>query len=365
MKGKLYYFFALSAIFSTWTYIPVFAKELGMSDTKIGFIVSIYSFAFFISSFIFGRASDRYGRKLFIMIGAIASSITFFLHFFINDYISFLFLRFLIGFCVGIYPAALIAYVYEKKRNLGKFSGFGSLGWALGSLIAGIIATYFSIKGIFILSSFLFFISFIISLTMKPLKHVSIEVPKFPTKLIKKNLSIYIPIFIRHTGSFLVWTFWALYLQELGASLFWIGIINSINMITQFFLMSYVSDKFKTSTSMKLGLFLSGLTFLGFAMAKNFWQIIPTQIILAASWSFLYVGAIKQLSKNNKEKATVNGILSSTLGLSSFIGPLLATIAIQFVDYKMMMYLASLSCFFAFLLFMQMTKTFKFLSTLD
>lgn len=351
MKLNLIRFLTFAAMMSSWTFIPIFAKDLGISDTEIGFIVALYSLALFLSSFIFGRASDKYGRKLFLLVGLILSALAFFLQIFGHDFFSLLLIRSFVGFCIGLYPASLVAYVHENKKDLSKFSSFGSLGWAIGSLTAGGIAIYFTIKGIFILSSLLFVIAFLTALGIGFKKHRSINVPKFPKKIIKKNLLLYSSFLIRHTGGHMIWTFWSLYLVSLGANLFWVGVIQMINSMTQFIFMYTLSGKIKYMTSIIAGSLLSGIAFFSFTLATNFWQIIPTQILLGISWSLLYVGGLRYLMDRNVEKATVSGLFDSVLSLSSITGPFLATFVLIFGDYRTTMYVASILAFVSFLLF--------------
>ena len=351
MKSNLMRFLTFAAAMATWTYIPLFAREIGISDSGIGIIVALYASALFLSSIIFGRASDRYGRKIFLLIGLSVVTIAFFLQIFAFDYNSLLIIRTLAGFCAGIFPSALVAYVYERKQLMGKFASFGSLGQATGSLVAGIIASYFMIKGVFIFSSLIYSFSLFIALTLKPIKHKPIHVPVLPIKLIKKNLSVYLSVFIRHSGAYLIWTFWPLYLQSLGADFFWIGVIMAINMMTQFVVMYTIIDKVKHTKSIMIGFILAALTFLSYTFVSNFWQIMPAQVMLGFSWAFLYAGALKYVTEKNREKATVSGILDSVLSLSSIIGPFLAVFVIQFGDYRTTMYVASLFAFISFVVF--------------
>jgi len=351
MKPSLIRFLTLAAMITSWLYIPIFARDFGASDTEIGFLVAFYSLALFLSSYIFGRASDKYGRKLFLVVGLLLSAIAFFLQIFAQDFITLLLIRILVGFCMGIFPASLVAYVHENKKDLSRFSSFGSLGWALGSLIAGLIAVYFMINGVFIFSSLLFFLAFLVSLKMKFGKHDSISVPKFPVKIIKKNLSLYLSILIRHSGAHMIWTFWPLFLMSIGADLFWVGIIQMINGLTQFIFMYTLSGKIKYTHSVILGLIISGITFFLFTLATDFRQIMPVQILLGVSWSLLYVGGLRYLMDRNVEKATVSGLFDSVLSLSSIIGPFMATFVITFGGYKTTMYLASILAFVSFLLF--------------
>ncbi|MCK4478205.1 MFS transporter [Candidatus Bathyarchaeota archaeon] len=351
MKPNLIKFLTLAAIMASWTYIPIFAKDLGIPNTEIGFIAAFYALTLSLSFFIFGRASDKYGRKLFLLAGLASSAIAFFLQIFAQDFLTLLTTRALVGFCFGIYPASLVAYVDEKKKDLSKFSSFGAFGWALGSLIAGLIAVYFTIKGIFIFGSLLFFIAFLTALKMRFGRHDSIGVPKFPIRIIKKNRSLYLSILIRHIGAHVMWTFWPLFLQSLGADLFLVGAIVMINSIAQFIFMYTLSGRINYTSSITAGLILSGIAFFSFTLATDFWQIIPIQILLGASWALIYVGGLRYLMDRNVEKATVSGLLDSVLSLSCIIGPLIATFVITTGGYRTTMYLASILAFISFLLF--------------
>jgi len=351
MKPNLIRFFTFAAMMASWTYMSIFARGLGISDTEIGFIVAFYSLASFLSSFVFGRASDKHGRKLFLLVGLILSAIAFFLQVFAQDFLALLIIRVSVGFCLGIYPASLIAYVHENKKDLSKFSSFGSLGWAFGSFISGSIAVYFMISGTFIFSSLLFFLAFLTALKMRFERHYSIDVPRFPVKIIKKNLPLYLSILIRQSGAHMIWTFWPLFLLSLGADWFWVGVISAITSITQFIFMYTLSGRIRYVSSVIAGLFLSSVTFFSFTLAADYLQIIPTQFLLGVSWSLMYVGGLRYLMDRNVEKATVSGLFDSVLSLSSIIGPFMATFVITFGDYRTTMYFASILAFISFLSF--------------
>ena len=344
---------------ASWNYIPIFARELGISDTNIGIIAGLYSTALFFSSYLFGRASDERGRKIFIVIGLIISVVAFFLQVFANDFISLLLIRILVGFSIGIYPSALVAYVYKAKEKMGKFASFGSLGWVFGSLFAGLVALYFALKGVFILSSLLCLVAFLIALTLTEIKHRPLNIPLFPDGIIKKNISVYTSFLIRHSGAHMIWTFWPLFLLGLGADLFWVGAIQAINSLTQFVVMFLLTDRINSKKLVWIGILLSGITFFTFTLASNFWEILPTQVLLGISWAFLYGGSLKYLTDRNIEKATVSGILDSVTSLSSIIGPFLATIVISFGDYRTTMYVASAMAFIGFVVYQILERSEK------
>lgn len=321
MRANLIFFFANAAIFASWFYIPIYAeKELGLTDFDVGMLFMVYGIALLISSYVFGILSDRMGRKNFLYIGFIISAGTFGLQAFTWDFWSLLVVRALAGFSIGIYPAALVAYVYEARKKMGKFSSFGSMGFGFGAFAAGLIGDTFAIWYAFMLSTGLFLISLIIASRLPPLEGSLQRIPFFPIDVIRKNKMVYFSMLMRHSGAHAIWVIFPLYLLDMGASLFWIGVINATNAIGQFFYMYFLTDKFTSRRLVTVGLLLSVLIFFMFFSVTVWWVFIPLQLILAASWACLYVGSLKYVTEQNVERATATGMLNSILSMSIILG---------------------------------------------
>lgn len=344
-------FLTFSSVKATLVYFPNLARELKMSDPAIAIIATGYAASLFVSAYILGRASDINGRKVLIGIGLSSSAVAFYLHAFSTDFLSLLLVRLLVGFCLGSYPSALIAYVSEAELELGRFTSFGPLGVAFGMLIAGVVAFYLGVGGVFLFSALLFFVAFLISLRLHGSKNKSERVPLFPKSIIRRNLPIYLSFLIRQVAAEMVWVYWSLYLLELGADLFGIGVLWALNTAVQFFVMFSVTDRPKSILLVQLGLILSSITFLAYGLAFDFWCIIPVQVVAGVSWALLYVGTLKYVTYGVREKATSVGVLRSTMSLSSIIGPLLAIQVIQLVNYKTLMLVAFAIASLAYLLF--------------
>ncbi len=350
-------FFSAAALWGLVNYIPIFAKSLGMSDSQIGILASLFALTMGVSTYFFGRLADKIGRRPLILIGLLFSSVSFFLYLFARDFSSLLVIRILSGIALGIYSSSLTAYAHDVGHKLGKLSSFEGLGVAISSVLMGFLAMYFDITSIFILSAVLFLISFFVSLRLEKVNHIPVSVPLFPHRILKRNLPIYISFFIRHAAATSIWVFWGLYLLQLGANLFWIGVMMGINTLTQFLTMFSVTDRMKVNNLIRLGTLLSAVTFFIYGLATSFWQILPVQIILGASWSFLYVGSIRWIIDNTKEKATGLGLLGSFMNLSQLIGPLAATVLVHFGGYRTIMFVAAVVAFASFLVFDVFTKT--------
>jgi DHA1 family multidrug resistance protein-like MFS transporter len=299
--------------------IPLMARSFGASSAVIGLIVATYQAVIFLSSGLFGRLSDMKGHKLFIVVGLLLAAGTLFAHRYITSVPSAYLIRALTGLAVGIFPAAVVAYASRQTENLGRFSGIGSLGWGVGSIVAGLIAVY---NHLFLLAAVVFLITAVVALIAIPESRERLNQPFFNTQVIKRNWRVYFSFFLRHAGATGIWAIYPLYLSQLGASNFWIGIIYAINAFGQFAFMSFL-DRYKTRLLIQLGFISSVVTFVSFAFCRNYKQLLPLQVILAFAWSCLYVGSLKYLIEHNDERSTAVGMFNSTLSLSGIVGAVL------------------------------------------
>jgi MFS family permease len=344
MRTPAIWFLTYAASNSVWTFIPILAKEeLGIGNAPIGVAVILYSVALFASSYVFGRASDVHGRRNYILGGLLVASLAMAAHYLISDAPSLWLVRLATGCALGVYPAALLDYIARKQGRLGRFSSWGSLGWGVGALGAGYLATvYGDISWVFILSAGIYLIALAMALTLRPVEEVRHRVPFFPKSLIKRNLHIYVPMLVRHSGAMSIWTFWPLFLRDLGASYVWVGIIQFVNPLVQFAFMYGLTDRVRTSLLFPVGLVVSAVTFLSFTFAPDVLWLVPTQVLLGISWGSAYVGALRTVTETAEEKATSVGLLNSTTSLSAIIGPVIATGLVGIsADYTVPMYLAA------------------------
>lgn len=339
--------FETGAIASTALVVPLIASGFA-SLFEIGIIGAAYGLANFVSYFLFGRLSDTKGRRRpFIIAGLACASCAALLHVFMHDVASAILFRALLGFSVGIYYFPMIAYIaaaQSYKKKMGVFLGLGSLGWSLGTFLSGASgAGQFS----FIISCVLFAIGFLISLSLPPIRHKELHVPRFPAKLIRKNLGVYLSFLVRHSGAQSVWIIFPLFLLSIGASPFFIGVIYALNTFGQFFIMNWLGAKLEGRDErrfMEIGYILSACVFILYFFAQNPYQILPIQLILATGWSFVWLGSMINLSSRNEEKATSTGILGSMNGLAQAIGPFLGGAIAQLLGFHAVFVFAAIMC---------------------
>ncbi len=324
MRTEVIQMMAGAATLSAATYIPILAKRtINADDIYISLLAGGYASATFISSYLFGRAGDIYGRRLIVCMGLFASFATFFMIYFVYTPESLYIVRVLNGFSIGIYPGALAAYAADSRMKMGRFTSFGALGWGLGTLFAGYAAT-FEIRYAFLMSALFLISAFVVALTLPPIHNNRVHVPLFPIKTIRANAPVYIAVLVRHSSASAVWTLWSLFLLDIGADLFMVAIVQAINSVSQVIFMWGIGDRFECRTLVIMGLLSSAITFFWFSIATNVYDILPSQILLGLAWTCLYVGSLKYVITNSEEKATAAGLLQSVIALSAVIGPFFA-----------------------------------------
>ena len=120
--------------------LPFYAKSLGASGFVVGLLVSSFAVAQLLSSPVWGRFSDRYGRRPALMIGLIGSAIAYVI-FAYADSLWLLFLSRLVQGAGGGTVSVIQAYVADamkpeqRARGLGWLSAATNAGVALGPVL--------------------------------------------------------------------------------------------------------------------------------------------------------------------------------------------------------------------------------------
>ncbi|MDQ3555734.1 MAG: MFS transporter [Gemmatimonadota bacterium] len=123
--------------------LPFYAVKLGGSGFAVGLLVSAYAFAQLISAPLWGRVSDRYGRRPAIMVSLGASAIAYVV-FGYADELWLLFLSRLVQGAGGGTTGVIQAYVTDasppeqRARSLGWLSAATSVGVTIGPVIGSL-----------------------------------------------------------------------------------------------------------------------------------------------------------------------------------------------------------------------------------
>jgi multidrug resistance protein len=126
--------------------LPLYADRFGASGLMVGLLVTSYSVAQFFMAPIWGRLSDRYGRRPILLLGLLGSALAYVVFAWAGSVAALFASRILAGIGGSTIPVAeaYIADVTPPERRAGNMGLIGAafgLGFTVGPALGGITAT--------------------------------------------------------------------------------------------------------------------------------------------------------------------------------------------------------------------------------
>ncbi|HUX46750.1 MAG TPA: MFS transporter [Desulfosporosinus sp.] len=112
--------------------LPFFVEKLGGGALSLGVFMSVYSIMQFIFAPIWGRLSDRIGRRPVLLIGLCGYGVTFIMFGMINNLYLLIGLRALAGMVSSATLPTAMAYLADITEGVDRSKGMGMLGAAMG-----------------------------------------------------------------------------------------------------------------------------------------------------------------------------------------------------------------------------------------
>lgn len=325
--------------------LPIYAREFQASETVVGFMAASFAVGEFIFAPIWGRLSDRFGRKPVILLSLFGISIAF-AAFAIANTLSWLFIsRFLQGvFASGALTAAsaYVADVTTKKDRIKGMSRLGAslaTGFIFGPAVGGILSSFDHQLPFFIASVLTILNLLLVAILLKE------SLKEKEEKLVIREGLVNIKAMYQglkgELGTLFILIFiWSYALSNnqvaiplfgtevLGVSAVLIGIIFSVQGITagitQWFLLDKIVlrlGEYKTAF-IGLGMMMISLVLLPFSSVF----FIMTLIMIGFSFGSAITRPTIQtlISKTTKEgQGTTMGVASAFESSGRIIGPIL------------------------------------------
>jgi MFS family permease len=136
------------------TFVPLFIREMKI-DVNVGLFYTMAAISSFGSRFVVGKASDRFGRGPFLMLGLVCYCLAMVLLWRADTAFEVLFAGLVEGFGGGTFlplTVALVsdrAYPHERGRMLGLCIGGFDLGIALSGALLGQVADWLGYRMLF------------------------------------------------------------------------------------------------------------------------------------------------------------------------------------------------------------------------
>ena len=143
--------------------LPSFVESIAGSLTSYGIIIGIFSVTQSFLQYPYAAISDKIGRRKVVLFGMLIYLVGTFLCFTAQNVIQLIIYRAIQG--AGAYTSilqAVVGDIYRKdqhRKGMGYYSIYMNVGYFLGFIIGGYIASFFGFRSIFLIQGLLICIS--------------------------------------------------------------------------------------------------------------------------------------------------------------------------------------------------------------
>ncbi|MFA1822318.1 MFS transporter [Virgibacillus oceani] len=320
--------------------LPFYAEELGASPTELGLLMAVYSLMQFLFAPMWGRISDRIGRKPVILIGIFGLSLSFFM----MALSSQLWMLFVARFIGGILSAAnmptVMAYVADitteedRGKGMGIIGAATGLGFIFGPAIGGMFTNINLDAPFYIAGTVSLLTMFLVLFILKESIHLSTNNAAAQKKVSWKNVFkgplstlYFLQFFITVSLAALEATFAYFATARAGLDAVTLGYIFMIMGLASAVVqgsMGILTKKFGEVRIIQVGIMISAL---GFALILFIQDFITAAIFLSIFGignGVIRPSVSSLLTKKSKVGyGVVTGSLSSFDSLGRIIGPVL------------------------------------------
>jgi MFS family permease len=344
--------------------IPFYALKFNASPSTIGMIIASFFVAQLVSAPIWGRVSDRYGRRPALLVSLSASAVAFFVFGFANT-VWLLFLCRIVQGTGGGTTGVLQAYIADtvppedRARSLGWLSAGTNVGTMLGPVI-GSFATYGSPEAPGIIAAVLCVTNAICAWKFlpeskpkhtqpgarKPVWQGVWTVLRNPTGPVERLTIIYAVAMFAFS---LLTAVLALYLNaEFGITEKTIGYVflyvGVFSVLMRSALIGPIVDRIGEPWSIRAGAAALVVGLLGYPLAPNLWSlafIIPL-VPIGTALLFPATTALMSQASARHELGMTMGIAQTFAGIARVAAPVVSTTLFQRISHGTPFYFAAI-----------------------
>lgn len=148
------------------TFLPLYLINKGMSAYEIGAVLSAQIISVALTKPVMGKLSDKYGRPSQIAVGILLCAVFIGLIFYAKGIVVSIIVSIAFGLSISVVTSATSALIGDLSlkehlsSSMGVFASIMDIGHTTGPLVSGIIAAYFGIGKVFLVSSALLLMVF-------------------------------------------------------------------------------------------------------------------------------------------------------------------------------------------------------------
>jgi multidrug resistance protein len=345
--------------------LPFYALKLHATPETIGRLIASFSIAQLLAAPLWGRMSDRYGRRPALLIGLSASAIAYVVFGFAST-VWLLFLSRLVQGAGGGTTGVAQAYVADtvepadRARALGWLSAATSAGVMVGPAI-GSSAAHLGQAAPGLVAATLCLINVFFAWrwlpesrkepaqksaqTRRPLWHPAWVALRHPTTVIGRLLWIYGVGMLAFASMTSVM---ALYLgaefgideKTIGYIFLYVGVLS---FVMRSLLLGPIVDRIGETWAMRIGTMLLVVGLALYPLPRSLWTLAIVIPLVPIGTALLFPATTSLMSRASdpRELGTTMGVAQTFAGLARVAAPILATIAFQRLGHGWPFYLAA------------------------
>lgn len=151
-----------------WGIFPILLAIKGFSIGEIGIITAIYPAIWGIGQLFTGKMADKFCKKDILYVGMFLQAIALIVLVWADSMVDFVILSSILGWGTAmVYPTFLATvaentHPQDRAKSIGIFRLWRDLGYAIGAILTGIIADFYSINAAILFIGFLTLVSALI-----------------------------------------------------------------------------------------------------------------------------------------------------------------------------------------------------------
>lgn len=353
MKKKYQLYLLYSSIFLVFLGIslvipvlPSIMNELSISGAGVGYLTAAFAFTQLIFSPFTGRAADKYGRKIIIVIGLFIFALSELL-FGLGKTVEVLFISRMLGGLSGAFiMPAVTAFIVDittgknRARSLGYMTAAISFGFIIGPGIGGVLAEI-STRLPFFVAAALGLISALLSIFMLNEPEKTTEVAADKTEVTASNFKkIFTPIFfiaflvifVSSFGLAAFESFFSLYFdRKLGFTPVDIAIAIAggaiIGTFVQIVLFEPLTRRYGEINIIRVSILYTAILVFAITFLDSYWSVMAIAFIIFIGFDLIRPAVTTFLSHiAGDNQGFAGGMNSFFTSLANVIGPVLAGI---------------------------------------
>lgn len=355
--------------------IPKLKDEMNFSGATMGVMISIFALFQLIVSPIAGYLSDKFGRKIMIVMGMLIFAVSELIFGLAQNITWFYTSRALGGIAAAFLMPAVTAYVAdltnmkERAKAMGLVSASISGGFIIGPGIGGLIAQ-FGTRAPFFAASIVALVGFFLSVfILKEPEKINQENNESMNNSsvweILKHPAFFFFFLIILVSSFGLQAFESMYsiiaTNNFNFSISQIAMIITVSgilaLICQVFFFQSIIDRLGEVGLIQISFFASAIFIAVIAFTQNNWVVVFSTFIVFLAFDLFRPAVTTYLSRHaGNRQGTINGLNSTFTSIGNIMGPLAAGYLFDLNDH-FPYYISALILFITGILSLFLTKT--------